>query len=105
MNEEVRSATCENTTKNMQKPLKRTKTRPLDGTWSGAVDVGVCISETKHNRKSRVRTRHRDTGGRWRERAGTRADVNKPRAGSFDRTHHFGDLRIRCWSVRPQRPT
>lgn len=89
----------------MQKPFKRTKTRPLGGTRFGAVDVGVCISETKHNRKSRVRTRHRDMGGRWRERAGTRADVNKPRAGASTAltiSGIFGSVAVRCGRCGPR---
>lgn len=79
----LRTATCENTLqKTRTKSCTGTKNQPLDGTSFGAADVGVCILETKHNRKTRVRTRYRDTGGRLRERVDSRADVNKPRAGS-----------------------
>ncbi|CAB3240316.1 unnamed protein product [Arctia plantaginis] len=88
----------------MQKPFKRTKTRPIDGTWSGDVDVGVCMSETKHNRKSRVRTRHRDTGGRWRERVDTRVDVNKPQAGASTAltiSGIFESVEVRCGHSGP----
>lgn len=72
----------------------QTKTQPPIGPGpKPGADIGVCISETKHNRKSRVRTRRRDTDGRLIERAGTRADVNKPRAGSSTALTISGILR------------
>lgn len=74
--------TCENTAKNTHAYKQKRNFSTGPGTEPRAVDIGVCISETKHNRKSRVRTRCRDTGGRLIERGGTRADVNKPRAGA-----------------------
>lgn len=91
--------------KTCKKPFKRTKTRPIDGTWSGAVDAGVCMSETKHNRKRRVRTRHRDTGGRWRERVDTRVDVNKPKAGAstvLTISGIFKSVEVRCGHSGPR---
>lgn len=81
--EQLPAKTLQKTCKNHSNEQKRDLS-----TGPGPESTSLVSAFRKQNiiEKSRVRTRRTDIGGRWRERerAGTRADVNKPRAGASD---------------------